>query len=182
MSKKKLNKDNLDLIHGKIEHEEMDKPKSAELTTEGVDLLNASNEELDQLKVEKQETEKDSPNFDEFEEADGKDRTEKEKQIDKAKELEELLGVKDANPYRTLNRAIFKENLNSMSVADMTTLATRVGIQPSGGRNQLKAALIKSFDFYAQKHDVTVAAPARPIQLDKNDPNYEESVRLFKDI
>lgn len=177
-----MDKEDLDLIHGKVEHTETDKPSNAELTTDGVDLLNASNEELDNLKFKKEETEKPSPDFDELEEADGKDRNSKKEQIKKAKELEELLGVKDANPYRTLNRDIFKENLASMSIADMTTLATRVGIQPSGGRNQLKGALLKSFDFYAQKHDVTVAAPAQPIQLDKNAENYEESVRLFKDI
>jgi hypothetical protein len=181
-----MNKEDLDFIHGKIEHTGSQKQQSSELTVnglpEGKDILSASTEELEDLKIQKQETEKQSPSLEEFEEIDGKDRNSKQKQIEKAKELEELLGIKEANPYRTLNRDIFKENLASMSVAEMTTLATRVGIQPSGGRNQLKAALIRSFDFYAQKHNVTVGTPARPIQLDKNDPNYEESVRLFKEI
>lgn len=181
-----MNKEDLDLVHGKVKYTENQKKQSSELTVnglpEGKDVLSASTEELDELNIQKAETEKQGPSFEEFEEIDGKDRNSKQKQIEKAKELEELLGIKEANPYRTLNRDIFKENLSGMSVADMTTLATRVGIQPSGGRNQLKAALIKSFDFYAQKHNVTVGTPARPIQLDKNDPNYEESVRLFKDI
>ncbi len=181
-----MNKEDLDFIHGKKQHVEGEKKKNTELTVEGLpagkDLLSASSDELDNLTITKQNAEGKALDIEQLEEINGKDRNSKQTQIQKAKELEALLGIKDTNPYRTLNRDIFKENLSSMSVADMTELAMRVGIQPSGGRNQLKAALLKSFDFYAQKHDVTVAAPARPIRLDKNAPNYEESVRLFKDI
>jgi hypothetical protein len=181
-----MDKKDLDFIHGKIEHEEKPKGNNTELQInglpEGKDLLSASAEDLEGLDVKKEITDGNQIDMSKFDEVDGKDRNSKQAQIEKAKELEDLLGIKDANPYRTLNRDIFKENLSGMSVAEMTTLASRVGIQPSGGKNQLRGALIKSFDFYTQKHDVTVGTPARPIELDKNAPNYKESVRLFKDI
>ena len=180
-----MNKDDLNYMHGKVEHKESEQPKESKLDAmslpEGVNILNASNEELDNLEVVKDEKEvKDVEEV--LQEADGKNRSEKKQQIAQAKELEDLLAIKDANPYKTLNEDIFEENLSSMSVAEMTMLATRVGINPSGSRSQLKKSLIQSFKFYAQKHNVNVASQAKPIELDKNDPNYEESVRLFKDI
>lgn len=178
-----MDKEDLNYIHGKIEYSEPEKQKNNELQLEGLgdkDLLSASTEDLDNLKVNKQETE--GALMPDFEETDGKDRNSKKALIAQAKELEQLLGIKDMNPYGTLSAAIFEEKLGSMSVAEMTTLASRVGVQTSGSRTQLKKALIQSFAFYAQKHNVTVSSQARPLQLDKNSPNYEESVRLFKDI
>ena len=84
--------------------------------------------------------------LEEFQFADGKDRTSKENQINRAKELESLLGIQDMNPYRTLNKKIFAENLGSMSISQMTELAQRVGISgmEMSSRPSLKKALVKS--------------------------------------
>ena len=40
---------------------------------------------------------------------------------------------------------------------------------------------MKSFDFYVQKHNVTVQGEAKPI-IDPSSPDYESAVKLFKDL
>ena len=134
------------------------------------------------MKASKKTTdlEKQKKSLEEFDVTDGKTRDEKAEQIKKARELEDLLGIKDMNPFRTLNKNIFAENLSSMSIADMTSLCNRVGINPPRSQNQMRKALSEAFDMYAQKHNVTVPSPSKPI-IDKNSPNYDSVVRLFTD-
>ena len=66
--------------------------------------------------------------LEEFNVIDGKERSEREDKIQKTKELEDLLGIKDVNPYGTNNKDVFASNLGSMSIGEMTTLAQRVGL------------------------------------------------------
>jgi hypothetical protein len=117
----------------------------------------------------------------ELEVIDGKERSSKESQISQARELEDLLGIREMNPYKTLNKDIFASNLEDMSIADMTSLAMHVGVTPTQSTNQLKKNLIKSFELYARRHNVNVPSQAQPI-IDQNSPNYKKTVRLFKDI
>jgi len=116
--------------------------------------------------------------LEEFQFADGKDRTSKENQINRAKELESLLGIQDMNPYRTLNKKIFAENLGSMSISQMTELAQRVGISgmEMSSRPSLKKALVKSFDIYLRQHNVSVAGPPTPVAENVSD----EVKKLFE--
>ena len=116
--------------------------------------------------------------LEEFQFADGKDRTDKENQVEKAKELESLLGIQDMNPYKTLNKNIFAENLGSMSISQMTELAQRVGISgmEMSTKTSLKKALEKSFDIYLRQHNVSVAGPPTPVANDVSD----EVKKLFE--
>tara|TARA_R110001606_G_C15257818_1_gene638123 strand:+ start:296 stop:670 length:375 start_codon:yes stop_codon:yes gene_type:complete len=116
--------------------------------------------------------------LEEFQFADGKDRANKENQINRAKELESLLGIQDMNPYRTLNKKIFAENLGSMSISQMTELAQRVGISgmEMSSRPSLKKALVKSFDIYLRQHNVSVAGPPTPVAENVSD----EVKKLFE--
>jgi|TARA_R100000482_G_scaffold119712_1_gene64448 hypothetical protein len=118
--------------------------------------------------------------LEELDVTDGKDRNSKEEQIEKVKELEELLGMPQMNPYGTLHRDIFKQRLESSSASELTDLAARVGIPRERNMNLLRKSLMKSFDFYVQKHNVTVQGSARPI-LDPSSPDYDSTVKLFKD-
>tara|TARA_R100001460_G_scaffold66932_1_gene107221 strand:+ start:48 stop:485 length:438 start_codon:yes stop_codon:yes gene_type:complete len=118
--------------------------------------------------------------LEEFDVTDGKDRSKKEKEIEKVKELEDLLGMPRMNPYETLHRDIFKKRLESMAASDLTDLAARVGIPRERNMNLLRKSLMKSFDFYVQKHNVTVQGSAKPI-LDPSSPDYESTVKLFKE-
>ena len=85
------------------------------------------------------------------------------------------------NPYKTLNKEIFAENVESMSVSEMTSLAIEVGVTPSQNTTQLRKNLIQSFELYARRHNVNVPSSAKPI-IDESSPNYKKTVKLFKDI
>ena len=119
--------------------------------------------------------------LEDFDVTDGKERSAKEKEIEKVKELEELLGMPQMNPYGTLHRDVFKDRVDSSSAADLTDLAARVGLPRERNTNLLRKSLMKSFDFYVQKHNVTVQGEARPI-IDPSSPDYESTVKLFKDL
>ena len=120
-------------------------------------------------------------NLEEFDVTDGKERDKKEKALEEVKELEELLGMPQMNPYGTLNRDIFRQKLESSSASELTDLAARVGVPRERNMNLLRKSLLKSFDFYAQKHNVTVQGNAKPI-IDPSSPDYEKTVKLFKDL
>lgn len=117
--------------------------------------------------------------LEEFQLADGKDHTAKDDQIREAKELESLLGIQDMNPYRTLDKEIFAENLSSMPISQMTELAQRVGISgmEMASKLSLKKALEKSFDIYTRKHNVSVAGAPKPV-LSAEDPEIKKLFEL----
>ena len=119
--------------------------------------------------------------LEEFDVTDGKDRSEKEKEIERVKELDELLGMPQMNPYGTMHRDVFKQRVDASSAADLTDLAARVGLPRERNTNLLRKSLMKSFDFYVQKHNVTVQGEAKPI-IDPSSPDYESAVKLFKDL
>ena len=119
--------------------------------------------------------------LEEFNVVDGKERSELEEKISKARELEDLLGIKDVNPYGTNNKDVFASNLGSMSVGEMTTLAQRVGLPASSIDTPalLKKNLLKSFDIYVQQNNVTVAGTAEPV-VDPKAEDYDEVKKLFE--
>ena len=118
--------------------------------------------------------------LEEFDITDGKHRSSKQEQIEQVKELEDLLGMPKMNPYGTLHRDIFKQRLDNCNASELTDLAARVGIPRERNMNLLRKSLMKSFDFYVQKHNVTVQGSSKPI-LDPSSPDYESTVRLFKE-
>ena len=119
--------------------------------------------------------------LEEFDITDGKERDAKQEEIDKVKELEELLGMPQMNPYGTLHRDIFRQRLDSCSASELTDLAARIGIPRERNMSVLRKSLLQSFDFYAQKHNVTVQGNAKPI-IDPSSPDYEKTVKLFRDL
>ena len=118
--------------------------------------------------------------LEEFDVTDGKDRSEKQKRIDEVKELEDLLGMPRMNPYGTLHRDVFRQRVDASSVSELTDLAARVGVPRERNVNLLKKSLMKSFDFFVQKHNVTVQGTAKPV-IDPSSPDYESTVKLFKE-
>lgn len=143
-----------------------------------------NNSEEVEIVVAKEETandtEKQKASMEEFIVADGKQRDDKEEEIKKVKELEDLLGIEQMNPFKTLDKDIFEQNLSSMSVSDISNMCQNVGLNPPPYVNQMKKALSTAFDLYARKHNVTVQGQAKPI-IDKSSPDYDSVVRLFKD-
>ena len=177
-----MNKDiykDLEEINGAVQNNERTSSSEYVISNmpENKDLLNCSAEELDNLiSIKKERTERTLQDFDV---TDGKSREVSTEEIAKIQELEDLLGIKDSNPYRTLNKEIFEQRVNNSSVSELTSLAMRIGVSPTSHTSELKKSLLKSFDIYARKHNVTVAGQSSPL-LDKNSPNYDSVVKLFR--
>ena len=69
----------------------------------------------------------------------------KEKDIQRIKELEEVLGTAEVNPFGTNSRDILEQNLKEMTLADLQTFAVKVGVLPSGNKTNLKDKIFKAF-------------------------------------
>ena len=123
----------------------------------------------------------DKESLEEFDVTDGKARDVKAEAVKKTRELEELLGIPQCNPYQTLSREVFAERLEHASVAELTDLAVRVGVTPAKHANLIRRDLQKSFDIFVKQHDVSIVGEAKPV-IDPSSPDYDSAVKLFGDI
>ena len=130
-----------------------------------------------ELKESDASQELDTSTLEEFEFTDGKNRD--DETIEELKALESLFGIKESNPYGTMNRQIFAERVGEMTTTDLQNLAMRVGVPPSRNGHELKRLLKNSFDSFVKKHDFGIASAHRPV-IDENSPNYEEAKRLLQ--
>lgn len=103
----------------------------------------------------------------------------KEEAIQKAKDLEELVGIKQVNPFGTSIGEVFEENISKMSMVELQELAVKAGVFPSGTRTALKSKLSKAFSEY-NRSSMVIPAP-REIQIDKNNKKTQEALRLMKE-
>lgn len=101
--------------------------------------------------------------------------------IQKTKELEDILGIKETNPFKTSNANLFQENLSEMTLVDMQSLAVRVGVMPSANKTNLKKRLMKEFEHRNKSKTLIGAADSRQVELDKNDPNFAEVSKFLKE-
>ena len=69
--------------------------------------------------------------------------------VQKARDLEEILGVRELNPFKTTNAEDFEKGLSEMSLNDLRTLAVKSGVFPSGNKTSLKNKLKKEFKIRA---------------------------------
>ena len=69
--------------------------------------------------------------------------------IEKIKNLEDLLGVKQTNPFGTTNKEVLEERMHEMTLTDLQTFAIKVGILPSGNKLSLKNKILRSFKSHA---------------------------------
>ena len=100
-------------------------------------------------------------------------------EVEKVKELEELLGVDQMSIFKTNNLEVFKESLIEMSLTDLQTLAAEAGVFPGGNKMALKNRLQK--EFVSQTKGRRVAAGAQRPILDPNDPKFDEVKRLMSE-
>lgn len=121
----------------------------------------------------------DSP--EQFDVADGKYRENISKaQLRRQRELEELIGIPESNPFKTLNQEAFEASLEEMTKTDLQNMAMNVGIPPRGNPIKLKEELVKAFKQFRRAHNFGVAQPPQPI-IDPSSPDYEKTVKLFKE-
>ena len=117
--------------------------------------------------------------LDSLDQAHGKDERH-EAAISQAKELEELLGIKDINPFGTTIMSDFEQRLQDLPMVDLQALAVKTGVFPNGTRRSLKNKLIRAFQEY-NKASTVIPAP-KPIGVENKDSEaYKEARRLMQE-
>ena len=97
--------------------------------------------------------------------------------VDKTRELEELLGINQMNVFKTNDIEVFKENLSEMSLTEMQTLAAEIGVFPGGNKMAIKNRLIK--EFLSETKGRRYAFGDQIPLVDPEDPKYDEIKRLM---
>ena len=132
------------------------------------------NTPVDAKKPEPKKSELDNLNL-----ADGKVHSDPD--IEKVKQLEEILGIKKMNPFGTSNIEIFKEKLSEMTIVDMQHLCEKIGIFASGSRQQIKEKLLREFKS-TNKGSISMLVQNPSIVLDPNNPQHKETLKILREI
>jgi hypothetical protein len=96
--------------------------------------------------------------------------------VDTVRKLEDLLDVKQTNPFGTGDLRILEENLSSMNLSDMQEVAVRAGIFPNGNKTVLKNKLIKAFKNLGLGVVESVVDKGSPVQLDPRNPRHKSII------
>jgi len=97
---------------------------------------------------------------------DGKSSNQSE--VEKIRDLENLLRPSIPNPFKTSSESKFEENLANMNLTDLQSLAVSAGVFPSGNKTTLKNKLKKEFNA------VVVGGKGRSFQSTKPMINTED--------
>ena len=100
-------------------------------------------------------------------------------EVEKVRELEELLGVNQMNSFKTNNLEVFQDNLTEMSLTDLQTLAAEIGIFPGGNKMALKNRLLK--EFVSQTKGRRAAMGTQKPIIDPDNPKFEEVKKLMSE-
>jgi hypothetical protein len=100
-------------------------------------------------------------------------------EVEKARELEVLLGIDQMNVFKTNNLEVFKQDLSEMTTTDLQTLAANIGIFPGGNKMALKNRLVKEF-ISETKGRRAAMGTQKPI-VDPADPNFERVQKLMSE-
>lgn len=109
---------------------------------------------------------------------DGKNRT--EEQIQKTKELEELIGIAQSNPFGTIDKDVFDRKLEDMTRTDLDNLCIRCGFPPAHTTKETKAKLRKEFNVFARRHGSNIPGQMTP-GVDVNSQSGKEVVKLLEE-
>ena len=122
-------------------------------------------------RVKKATAAKKQSNLDNLNLADGK------MDVDKVRELEEILGVDQMNIFRTNDLEVFKENLDEMTLTDLQTLAAEAGVFPGGNKMALKNRIKK--EFVSQTKGSRLASGSQKPIVKPEDPRFDELKKLM---
>mgnify|MGYP003136706135 FL=1 len=122
-------------------------------------------------RVKKATAAKKQSNLDNLNLADGK------MDVDKVRELEEILGVDQMNIFRTNDLEVFKENLDEMTLTDLQTLAAEAGVFPGGNKMALKNRIKK--EFVSQTKGSRLASGSQKPIVKPEDPRFDELKKLI---
>lgn len=101
--------------------------------------------------------------------------------IERVKQLEEILGIKKMNPFGTSNIEIFKERLSEMTIVDMQHMCEKVGIFASGSRQEIREKLLREFKS-TNKGTISMMVQNPSLILDPNNPKHQKTLKILKEI
>ena len=101
--------------------------------------------------------------------------------IEKVKKLEEILGIKKANPFGTSNLEIFKEKLSEMTLIDLQHMCEKVGIFASGSRQDIRDKLLREFKS-TNKGTISMLVQNPSLVLDPNNPKHKKTLKILGEI
>jgi len=111
--------------------------------------------------------------------ADGKNNNDPD--IQKVKELEDILGIKKMNPFGTSNLEVFKERLNEMTMLDLQNMCEKIGIFGSGSRMDLKEKLLRQFK-QSSRGTISMTTESPAVKLDPNNPLHKKTLKILGEI
>ena len=100
-------------------------------------------------------------------------------EVEKVRELEQLLGVDQVNAFKTNNLDVFQDNLSEMSLTDLQRLAAEAGVFPGGNKMALKNILLKEFVSQTKGRRAAIGSQ-KPI-IDPSYPKFEEVKKLMSE-
>ena len=100
--------------------------------------------------------------------------------LEKVKDLEELLSVKQVNPFGTTNKEVLQEKMDEMTLTDLQTFAIKVGILPSGSKLSLKNKLLRAFKSHAGAGTGFNTGFNKPL-VDPNSKNAAEILKISQE-
>ena len=100
-------------------------------------------------------------------------------EVEKVRELEQLLGVDQVKAFKTNNLDVFQDNLSEMSLTDLQRLAAEAGVFPGGNKMALKNRLLK--EFVSQTKGRRAAMGSQKPIIDPSDPKFEEVKKLMSE-
>lgn len=101
--------------------------------------------------------------------------------IEKVKQLEEILGIKKLNPFGTSNLEVFQERLNEMTIVDMQHMCEKIGIFASGSRQQIREKLLREFKS-TSKGSISMLVQNPSLILDPNNPKHQKTIKILREI
>ena len=106
-----------------------------------------------------------------------------EEEIRKARELEELVGLGEINPYGTTLTPVFEDKLKEMTLVDLQELAVSAGVFPSGTKTSLKNKLLKAFRDYQRGSSSFVVPSSSSIcpDADRESKKFKKAMELMKE-
>ena len=100
--------------------------------------------------------------------------------LEKVKDLEELLSVKQVNPFGTTNKEVLQDKMDEMTLTDLQTFAIKVGILPSGSKLSLKNKLLRAFKSHAGAGTGFNTGFNKPL-VDPNSKNAAEILKISQE-
>ena len=99
-----------------------------------------------------------------------------ESDLERIESLEDLLGVKQTNPFRTTSKTVLEARMSEMTLTDLQALAVNVGILPSGNKLSLKEKIGRAF----QSHPGAGAAYNIGFQRPLIDPSSDAAAEILR--